>query len=252
MKIKMTPLRILFVSDLHYTRREAELGQGEWLLNLLDEIKPELLLSAGDWDELADEKFLNELVQKVPVLTIYGNHENMDALRAVKNPLFENVDILLPDYTPFQFKGLKIVGVSGIWSGKRRSRRGVPRKKGTEFIDLAREFYEKYAPKEFDIDILLMHDVPNIPEYEEKIIMHGGTEMVREVIELLKPKLVLNGHIHLSEYTFAKLDYGGYYLRVDSSAKHRGFAVIEWSKDIRVRVYKERMSEELFSAMLGY
>ena len=252
MKIKMIPLQILFVSDLHYTRRKPELEQGEWLLNLVDETKPDILLSAGDWDELTDEKFLSDLVQKVPVLTIYGNHENMDSLKSVKNPLLENIDILLPDYTPFQFEGLKILGVSGIWSGRRRSRHGIPRKKGTEFIDLAREFYEKYNPKKFDIDILLIHDVPNIPEYEEKFTMHAGTMIVRKVIELLKPKLVLNGHTHLSEYTFAKLDYGGYYLRVDSSAKHRGFGVIEWNKGMRVKVYKEKLGEELFSAMLGY
>ncbi len=247
--------KILFVSDLHYTPYHNEGDQGEWLLKRIDEVRPDVLISAGDWDELATAEYLSTITQKVPLLTIYGNHENMPALLTVKNPLLRNMKVLLPDYRIVDLSeefGFKIVGVSGIWSGKRRSRRGVPRKKGDEFITRAREFYEKYHLEKFDIDILLIHDVPNIPEYSRMITMHAGTVQVREMIELFKPKLVLNGHVHISEYTFAMLDYGGYYLRVDSSKKHRGFAVIHWDDNPKIEVYKESMKNKIFKVNLEF
>ena len=247
--------RILFVSDLHYTPYHNEEDQGEWLLGRIDEVRPDVLISAGDWDELATAEYLSTITQKVPLFTIYGNHENMLALQTVKNPLLRGMDILLPDYRIVDLSrefGFKIVGVSGIWSGRRSLRRGVPRKKGDKFIVYAREFYEKYHPERFDIDILLIHDVPNIPEYSRMITMHAGTVQIREMIELFKPKLVLNGHVHLSEYTFAMLDYGGYYLRVDSSKKHRGFAVIYWNNNPRIEVYKESVKNKIFEVDLEF
>ena len=247
--------RILFISDLHYTPYHNEENQGVWLLSLIDSILPDVLISAGDWDELADAEFFNEITRRVSLLTVYGNHENMSALLTVKNPLLRNMNILLLDYRIVDLInefGFKIMGVSGIWSGKRRARRGVPRKKGDEFITRAKEFYEKYRSEKFEIDILLIHDVPNIPEYSRMITMHAGTVQVREIIELFKPKLVLNGHVHLSECTFTMLDYGGYYLRVDSSKKHRGFAVIYWDDNPRIEVYKESMKNKIFEKDLEF
>lgn len=246
--------RILFISDLHYTSRPHEQDQGEWLLALVDDVKPDILISAGDWDELADEVFFRNLVHKVPVLTIFGNHENLEALQSVSNPLLNGTGILMPDFTPIDLKekfGFTILGVSGIWSGKKRRKKGIPRKKGKEFLDLAIEFYERYSPEPFEIDILVVHDVPDIPEYRGKINLHAGTSLVKEMIELFKPKLVLNGHVHLSEYTFTRLEYGGYYLRVDSSKKHRGFAVIDWSDTVKITVYRESL-RKIFSESLNF
>jgi len=242
--------RILFISDLHYTARPHERDQGEWLLSIVDYLNPDILISAGDWDELADENYLRNLVQRVPVLTIFGNHENLEALKSVNNPLLNGIGILMPDFTPMNFKdsfGFTILGVNGIWSGRKRRRKGIPRKKGKEFLNLAIEFCEKYSPKPFDIDILVVHDVPDIPEYSGSITLHAGTSLIKEMINLIKPKLVLNGHLHLTEYTFTKLEYGGYYLRVDSSKKHRGFAVIDWSETVKITVYKESAEEKIFS-----
>ena len=174
--------RILFVSDLHYTLYHNEGDKGEWLLERIDEIRPEVLISAEDWDESATAEYLSTITQKVPLLTIYGNHENMPALLTVKNPLLRCMNILLLNYRIVDLTeeiGFKIVGVGGIWSGKRNPRHGIPRKKGYKFIVYAREFYEKYRPEKFDIDILLIHDVPNIPEYSRVITMHAGTIQIK-------------------------------------------------------------------------
>jgi len=99
---------------------------------------------------------------------------------------------------------------------------------------------------------MMVLDVPDIPVYREDITMHAGTELVKEMIELIKPKLVLNGHIHMSEYTFTKLGFGGNYLRVDSSKKHRGFAVIEWDNPVKIAVYKESLDDEIYNVHLSF
>ena len=43
-----TVSRILFISDLHFTARLHEQDQEEWLMALVDDIKPDVLISAGD------------------------------------------------------------------------------------------------------------------------------------------------------------------------------------------------------------
>ncbi len=112
-----TVSRILFISDLHFTARLHEQDQEEWLMALVDDIKPDVLILAGDWDELADVIFFRNLVRKVHVLTIFGNHENLKTLQSVSNSLLNNTGILMPDFTPIDLKekfGFTIIGVSGI------------------------------------------------------------------------------------------------------------------------------------------
>ncbi|WP_157092454.1 metallophosphoesterase [Thermococcus chitonophagus] len=52
--------------------------------------KPDLILSAGDWDRGISREEFEELLKEVPVLSIYGNHENVEVLRQLRNPLLEN------------------------------------------------------------------------------------------------------------------------------------------------------------------
>jgi len=52
---------------------------------MIDYHKPDLLLSCGDWGTAISFEEFYELLKKTIVLSIYGNHENMDVLVKLYN-----------------------------------------------------------------------------------------------------------------------------------------------------------------------
>ncbi len=227
-------MKILFISDLHYELKYHkgvdESKAWDWLINLIDTHKPSLILSAGDWGSAITIDDFLELTAKVPVLTIYGNHENLDVLTNVFNVKL-NRPILIRDGEVVNFNGIKISGINGIvnLSGKPKAR--VPRKKPEEYLRVAMRI-----PK--NIDILILHEVPNLQEYKGKITYSVGAEVAYEAIMLIKPRIVLNGHLHISHYTATRID-SILYLRVDSSQSSRCYAVISLLESV-VEVYRDR------------
>ena len=157
-------MRVMIVSDLHYERRVFrgvdESRAWEWLLSIVDYHRPDLLLSCGDWGSAINEGGFYKLLRRVIVLTIYGNHENMDVLRKMYNIKTDNyLPILMEDGRVYELSGLRIAGISGIIASKRKVKKGVPRRTPNEFLEVAKKFKEK------KIDILLIHETPTCPSY---------------------------------------------------------------------------------------
>lgn len=236
-------MRIMFISDLHATRPTDE--QFRWLYNNAKMIKPDLILSAGDWDVGLTKKSLRPIIEKWPLLTIYGNHENMPELTRITHSLL-NRPILINDFEVINYNDTLISGVNGIYSEKKNIKKGVPRQKGNSFIRKAQKFIQEYKPQPLQIDYFLCHETPQLPVYIKQQAEHlrfrmfKGSQLILQVINMVKPKIVLNGHLHFTGYTITELDYGGYYIRVDSSRKHRTFAVIDQeNNEYSIKIYEE-------------
>lgn len=195
----------MFVSDVHYrpglehTKPGSSLGL-EKVKEMLEREKPDLLLSAGDWDYGFTSSMFEKLAEKTHILTIYGNHDNIKGLRNARNK--DGSPILIPDAKPVDYKGLRIAGISGnLGSGKKWHH-----KTAQQF----NECVEKLVGK--DIDVLITHEaparVPFLPSnpYGKKIVLHA--------VERIKPKLHFSGHV---EYPTQKVNYNGVtFLHVDS------------------------------------
>lgn len=213
--------KILFISDLHYNKRvfrgHNESVSLDWLIGIISHEKPDIILSAGDWDKGFEtpEDFLR-ITSKVPVISIYGNHENLHALAAAKNPLLFNRKVLLDDCERIDFGTFSVTGVNGIISRK-RSKGGVPR--------IGEDYFKSLPAICPRTTFFLTHEVPAIAPLAEKIRLTPYTRTVVEVFRSLDVDLVLGGHIHVDCYTFYK--NGEFtYLRVDSSQQHKCYAVI--------------------------
>ena len=133
------------------------------------------------------------------VAGVAGNHDTFgdDANAA---PRFHSRKIYYLDNNRVNIGGLKIAGLGGIIGSPRRARR----RSEEDYCRALKSLLESQT------DILVMHDGPDAPS-------HGfrGSTTVREVIEFLRPKLVVRGHAHWKE-PFAELDGGVQVLNVDA------------------------------------
>ena len=226
----------MIISDLHYDKRVYEgVDQSkawEWLLGIVDYHKPDLLISLGDWGEAVNEIEFYELLKRVRVWSVYGNHENLEVLRNMCNILTGNYEpVLMEDSEIREFAGLRFGAINGIIALRRREKKGIPRKKPEEFIEYGKRLSGK-------IDILLLHDSPYVPEYKGKIANDVRTQAVGIAIFEAKPRITLCGHLHLSPYTIYEFEYGALYIRIDSSQKHRCYAIF-YPNNRKLEVWKD-------------
>ena len=226
--------RIVIISDLHYERRVFrgvdESRAWEWLLLIVDYHKPDLLLSCGDWGTAVNEAEFYELLRRTLVLTIYGNHENMDVLVKLRNVKSRTcLPVLMEDGRVYEFNGLRIAGISGIIALKKKIRKGVPRRTPEEFLEVA----EKLRGK--DVDILLMHETPYLPKLFPFMRDSLSSRTALKVVEIIKPKLVINGHMHYGGYSNHDFSFGTKYIYIDSSQQNRHYAVLDInSKELEI------------------
>ena len=229
-------MKIMVISDLHYDKRifkdVDESRAWKWLLGIVDYHKPDLLISLGDWGEAINSEEFYELLKRVRVWSIYGNHENLEVLMRMNNILTDRYEpILLDDGEVREFGGLRFGGINGIIALRRRERKDVPRKRPEEFITIAKKLSGK-------IDILLLHDSPWLEEYKGRIARDERTVAVSVAVYQARPKMVFCGHLHLSPYTVHRFEYGTLYIRIDTSQKHRCYVAF-YPNIMRIEIWRD-------------
>ena len=235
-------MKVLVVSDLHYEKKifagVDESRAWEWLLFLVDYHRPDLLIGLGDWGEAVNEVEFYDLLRRVRVWALYGNHDRMDVLERMYNVLTDHYEpILMRDGEVREFGGLRFGAINGIVALKKKMRKGVPRKSPEEFVELGKRLKGK-------VDILLLHDSPKLPLPEYSFMVEDGRpEAVARAIYEARPRVVFCGHIHIIEkpYTIYRFSYGTLYIRIDTSLLRRSYAIIDTeSNEITLWVGKKK------------
>ncbi len=223
-------IRILMISDLHFSREDvSESLAFKWLEEIVSHHSPDVLLSCGDWGEDCSIENFNSILALTRIYSIYGNHDNLPALRALRNA--DGTSVLLEDKV-VNINGLRIAGICGIIAERRRMKKGVPRKRPEEYVEAAMKIARRGG-----VDILLIHETPPFSEYRRVMHFRESLQAVVEAIEIIRPKLVLNGHLHFSPYTLIKReDY--LYLRIISSQKMKHYALLD---DSKISIYHDRV-----------
>ena len=233
----MITIKVMVISDLHYDKRiykgVDQSRAWEWLISIVDYHKPDLLLSCGDWGSAVNLEEFYELLRKTIVLTIYGNHENMNELINLRN-VKSSLPVLMEDGRIYEVNNLKIAGINGIISKKRRTKKGVPRRTVEEYLEVAREL------KGENIDILLIHETPYLPQLFPFMAKDFRSLTILEAIRIVKPRLVINGHMHSGCYKVANLPWGTKYIYISSDQKERCYLVLNTMNDnILIEVWKD-------------
>lgn len=133
------------------------------------------------------------------VAGVAGNHDTFgdDPIAA---PRFRSGNMHYLDHCSVSIHGLHIAGLGGIIGNPKRMRR----RSEDEYLEALEDLLEHTT------DILLLHDGPDVPSHS-----YRGSTMVRQVLELLQPRLVVRGHAHWPK-PLAELDGGVQVLNVDA------------------------------------
>jgi predicted phosphodiesterase len=96
---------ILLISDLHKSLDSMEeMNSVKWLLDVLDELKPEYLIGAGDWGEAMTAEDFSENLTRARLITVYGNHENFTIIK----------NLSIRDGEVVRVGGLRVSGINGL------------------------------------------------------------------------------------------------------------------------------------------
>jgi len=233
-------LRLLFVSDIHMNLKGYK-GTDEsyamiWLNELIDEIKPNVLLSAGDWDKDVTPNDFSIISSKVKLITIYGNHENFNIIK----------DYSIKDGKVIKLDNITISGINGLlkdkmpFLGKYDDEKNIIK----SYLKEINQKIKKHANK---LDIFISHQPPYLPEVYQGMVNDIYNQAILDFIMELRPRLYLNGHMKPC-YSFYEFSSGTKYLRVDSSQSCKHFAIID-TENFEVKVYydNKRNFEEILS-----
>ncbi len=163
-------------------------------------MRPDLVLGAGDlpWDYL---EFLSSMLD-VPVVFVPGNHDpEVEApLSGFRGWLTSNG---MPAQDPRPLGGINadesVIDVAGLriagLGGSIRHNDGPNQYTQDEFTKRARRLMKVVGKRGGGVDVLLTHSPPRgLGDGDDAC--HVGFDVLQEVIETLRPRWHLHGHIH--------------------------------------------------------
>jgi Icc-related predicted phosphoesterase len=181
-------MRILVVSDLHGDIKSVDRARTE--------IRPDLILSCGDWGdaEQVSEQVLQGLLRLVPVYTTFGNHDPLEILARLKNR--DESPILIGQGLVQEFAGLRLAAIGGIWAKSHMK----PHYVTDDDVVQAAARIASAGP----VDILLTHGCPIGLADITPTGRHGGQRCFLDAFKTVQPRLHLCGHLHRAQERILK------------------------------------------------
>ena len=175
-------MSLLAIGDLH--------GDTDSLFQLFETEKPDGILCVGDWGDegqIADAVW-STILQRVSVLTVYGNHDDTAQLSLLRNR--DGSAVLLESGTVREFCGVTVGGISGIWAKSNRKPFYVTDAQVADYaVGLAQN-----PPA-----ILLSHGCPIGVADKTVSGKSGGQICFLHLLRRVEPKLYFCGHLHVAQ-----------------------------------------------------
>lgn len=240
-------MTILVMSDLHYEKdfhhRVWEGDTFKWVMTVLDYHRPWHLVLCGDSGYAWDEEEWETLLGKVKVTAIYGNHDNVQMLKGLRN--LDRSKVWMRDGETRMLMGFKFGFINGIIGGEKekRRRRTYRERYGDSITDIT--YVPRLLPEEYlaaadrlaeqKIDVLVTHASLPLPTDGRKFSPTPEFETIDEAIGRIKPHIAFNGHLS-GPYAIWQTQYKLTIVRVDSSPQEKHYALLESGK---IRIYHD-------------
>jgi len=161
-------MKILAVADIHGAQYRLNL-----VLKNIERYSPDLVIICGDITQFGPAELAKNLLNQIPVetLAITGNIDTLDVVRGIDESNATKIEM-----KRVVKKGIPFVGINGI---------------DEDQFKIAKE------KKLIDESSVIVSHVPPYGTKDKVFLgMHGGSKDLRELVDELKPRLVLCGHIH--------------------------------------------------------
>lgn len=176
-------MRFLAISDLHGDLDSAWAAVGA--------AGADALLCCGDWGDPGEAELpdLQAFTMRLPVYTVYGNHDNLEAVRAWMNA--DGSPVLLENGVPRVVGGVRVAGINGIWAKSHRKPFYIT---DEEVAEAAKRVEEAGG-----VEILLTHGCPSGVADMTWQDRHGGQRCFLEAFQAIRPRVYLTGHLHRAQ-----------------------------------------------------
>ena len=177
-------MKVVAVGDLH--------GDTRNLFRVLEAEHPDGLLCVGDWGDPGqiDDATWADLLGRVPVLSVFGNHDDLPVLGGLRNR--DGAAVLLePGGRCDDFCGLAVAGVSGIWAKSHR----LPHYVTDEDVAGWAASLAAGPP----VDVLLTHGCPIGVADRTPSGRPGGQRCFLDLLRAVRPRVHLCGHLHVAQ-----------------------------------------------------
>ena len=161
-------MKILAVADIHGAQYRLNL-----VLKNIEQYSPDLVVICGDITQFGPAELAKNLLNQIPVdtLAITGNIDTYDVIRGIDESNATKIEM-----KRVVKKGIPFVGINGIEENQ---------------FEIVKE------KKLIDESSVIVSHVPPYGTKDKVFLgMHGGSKDLRELVDELKPRLVLCGHIH--------------------------------------------------------
>ncbi len=174
------------------------------LLRVLHAETPDGLLCVGDWGDPGQisEGVWADLLARVSVLSVFGNHDDLARLAALRNR--DGSPVLLAQGErregfcgPPGRGGLAVAGVSGIWAKSHRLPHYVT---DEDVAGWAGALAPGPPPGPGrTVDVLLTHGCPLGVADRTPAGRPGGQRCFLDLLKAVRPRVHLCGHLHLAQ-----------------------------------------------------
>jgi uncharacterized protein len=176
-------MQILVISDLHGDFTLAE--------RACRELRPDLLLSCGDWgdpDQVSPQQ-LERFLDLCTTFSTFGNHDPLTLLGSATNR--DGSAVLLGQGEIRDHNGLILAAIGGIWAKSHRMPHYV--------TDQDVAGWAEQIARQGPIDLLLTHACAVGLADLTPSGRHGGQRCFLEAQKTIAPRLHLCGHLHVAQ-----------------------------------------------------
>lgn len=224
------------MSDIHYEKDfHHRIWEGDalkWILSMVEQHYPSDLVLLGDTGYSWDEEEWETLLEKIRVHAIYGNHDNVQMMKSLRN--VDRSKVWAKDGEVREIQGLKFGFINSImgFDKERRRRRNykeVYQGHTTDIMWVPRLFPEEYLQyanilAEKRIDALCTHASIPFPSDGKRFHPSEEFDTLNQVLNIIKPHIWFSGH--LSGPYAVSWAQDSIFIRVDSSPQEKHYLLV--------------------------